>query len=162
MFFCRKKSFCDFLEGTWYPILGRTQGDTRMRELRTWTEYLIERFAADKEEAISFLDAVMEEYQIYGNPAAIVGALNTVIASQGGLPELAKKTNIEPQVLSEILSSDEPPRIDTLRTILTAFGCRLSIEPVETTDDSLKDTSTISQKSTGLAYELDEHRASID
>ena len=133
-----------------------------MRELRTWTEYLIERFAADQEEAISFLDAVMEEYQIYGNPAAVVGAINTVVASQGGISELAKKTNIEPQVLSKILLSSELPRIDTLSTILTAFGCRLSIKPVETTDNSLKDTSTISQKPTGPAYELDEHRASTD
>ena len=72
-----------------------------MRELRTWTEYLIERFAVDKEEAIGFLHAVMEEYQIYGNPAAVVGALHTVAASQGGISELAKKTDIESQVLSE-------------------------------------------------------------
>ena len=129
-----------------------------MRELRTWTEYLIERFAADQEEAISFLDAVMEEYQIHGNPAAVVGAINTVVASQGGISELAKKTNIEPHVLSEILSSGELPRIDTLKTILTAFGCRLSIEPVKT----VKDTSTTSQKSPVLAYGLDEPRAATD
>lgn len=133
-----------------------------MRELRTWTEYLIERFATDKEEAIGFLHAVMEEYQIYGNPAAVVGALHTVAVSQGGIPELAKKTDLEPQILSEILSSDELPQIDTLNIILNAFGCRLSIEPVETANNSLKDTSITSQEPAGLAYELDEHRASTD
>jgi DNA-binding phage protein len=130
-----------------------------MKELRTWTEYLIERFAADKEEAMGFLYAVMEEYQIYGNPAAVVGALHTVIASQGGISEFAKKTDIEPQVLSEILSSNEPLRIDTLRTILNAFGCRLSIEPA---NNNLKDASTVSEEPADLAYELDEHRASTD
>ena len=130
-----------------------------MKELRTWTEYLIGRFAADKEEAMGFLHAVMEEYQIHGNPAAVVGALHTVIASQGGISEFAKKTDIEPQVLSEILSSDEPLRIDTLRTILNAFGCRLSIEPA---NNSLKDVSKVSGEPADPAYELDEHRASTD
>ena len=133
-----------------------------MRKLRTWTEYLIERFASDKEEAIGFLHAVMEEYQIYGNSAAVVGALHTVVTSQGGISEFARKINIEPQVLSEILSSDEAPRIDTLRTILNAFGCRLSIEPVEAATNSLKDVATTSEESADLAYELDEHRASTD
>lgn len=133
-----------------------------MRELRTWTEYLIERFAADKEEAIGFLHAVMEEYQIHGNPAAVVGALHTVVASQGGISELAKKMDIEPRILSEILSSDEPPRIDTLRIILNALGCRLSIEPVAAANNSLKDVSTVSGEPADLAYELDEHRVSTD
>ena len=133
-----------------------------MRELRTWTEYLIERFATDKEEAINFLHAVMEEYQIYGNPAAVVGALHTVAVSQGGISELAKKTGIEPQVLLELLSGDEPPRLDMLRTILNAFGCRLSIEPVAATDHSLKNISTVSGEPADLVYEFDEHRASTD
>lgn len=109
-----------------------------MRELRTWTEYLIERFASEKGEAIGFLHAVMEEYQIYGNSAAVVGALHTIVTSQGGISEFAKKINIDPQILSEILSSDEAPRIDTLRTILNAFGCRFSIEPVEAANNSLR------------------------
>ena len=130
-----------------------------MKELRTWTEYLIGRFAADKEEAMGFLHAVMEEYQIHGNPATVVGALHTVITSQGGISEFAKKTDIEPQALSEILSSDEPIRIDTLRTILNAFGCRLSIEPA---NNSRKDVSKVSGEPPDLAYELDEHRASTD
>ena len=133
-----------------------------MSELRTWTEYLTERFATDKEEAIGFLHAVMEEYQIYGNPAAVVGALHTVVASQGGISELAKKTDIDPQVLSETLSSNEAPRIDTLRTILKTLGCRLSIEPITTDNNNLKDASASSREPANLAYELDEHRASTD
>ena len=133
-----------------------------MSELRTWTEYLTERFATDKEEAIGFLHAVMEEYQIYGNPAAVVGALHTVIASQGGISELAKKTDIDPQVFSETLSSNEAPRIDILRTIFNTLGCRLSIEPIATDNNNLKDASASSQEPTDLAYELDEHRVSTD
>ncbi len=128
-----------------------------MKELRTWTDYLIERFAANKEEAIGFLHAVMEEYQIYGNPAAVAGALRTVVASQGGISELAKKTDIAPQVLSEILSSDEAPRIDELRIVLNLIGCRLSIEPLEAAESNREldaEGATITPLET---QNLDEH-----
>ena len=57
-------------------------------------------------------------------------ALRTVVESQGGISVLANKTGIAPESLSNILSSDEAPRIDTLGTILNALGCRLLIEPV--------------------------------
>lgn len=131
-----------------------------MKELRTWTDYLIERFAANKEEAIGFLHAVMEEYQIYGNPSAVAGALRTVVASQGGISELTKKTDIEPQVLSEILSSDEAPRIDALRIVLNLIGCRLSIEPLEATEPNpeLDEDATITTLET---QNLDEHGVSV-
>ena len=133
-----------------------------MKELRTWTEYLIERFATDKEEAIGFLRAVMEEYQIHGNPAALIGALDTVVASRGGISELAKKTDIDPQVISAILSSTEAPRIDALRIILNVFGCQLSIEPLTAVNGSLEDAATPSREPADLTYELDERRASAD
>ena len=38
------KSFTNKRYCTRKSLLGRIQGDTKMRELRTWTEYLIERF----------------------------------------------------------------------------------------------------------------------
>ena len=133
-----------------------------MKKLRTWNEYLIERFAADKEEAIGFLHAVMEEYQIHGNPAAVIGALDTVVASQGGISELAKKTGIDPQVISETLSNTEAPRIDTLRIILNALGCQLSIEPLTAVNSSLEDVATSSREPADLTHEFDERRASAD
>ena len=40
--------------------------------------------------------------------------------------------------LSDILSSDEAPRLDTLITILNALGCRFLIEPIVDTDDCLE------------------------
>ena len=102
-----------------------------MREMRNWREYLIERLAADREEAIGFLQAVMEDYQVFGNPAAVVSAVQVVIESQGGIAEVAKRAAMDPQTLTKVLSSENLPRVDTLRTILTALGCRLSIEPLK-------------------------------
>ena len=101
-----------------------------MRKLRTWRAYLTERFAANREEAIRYLKFSLEEYQVDGDTPLLLLALQTVVESQGGVSVLAKKTGITPESLSDILSSDEAPRIDTLGTILKALDCRLLIEPI--------------------------------
>ena len=105
-----------------------------MRKLRKWRDVLIEELTADHEAAIGFLQAVLEDYQIYGDPAALVSALRAVIDAQSGISELAKRTGMDPQTLLEVLSCEAAPRVDMLVTILTALGCRLSIEPLENED----------------------------
>ena len=109
-----------------------------MRKLRTWRAYLTERFAANQEAAIRYLKFSLEEYQVDGDTPLLLLAFRTVIESQGGISVLAKKTGIAPESLSDILSSDEAPRIDTLSTILNALGCRLLIEPIADTDHRFK------------------------
>ena len=105
-----------------------------MRKYRKWRDILIEQLAADPTAAIGFLQAVMEDYQVFGNPAAVVSAVQAVIESQGGVEEVAKRASMDPQTLTEVLSSKDAPRVDTLTTILTALGCRLSIEPLKAED----------------------------
>ena len=73
----------------------------------------------------------LAEYQIDGATHLFLLALWTVVESQGGITELAKKTGEKPQFFSDVLSNGETPRLDTLSTILTTLGCRLSIEPLE-------------------------------
>ena len=102
--------------------------------MRTWRAYLTGRFAADQEAAIRYLKYSLEEYQIDGDTPLLLLALQTVVESQGGISVLAKKIGIAPESLSDILSSDEAPRIDTLITILNALGCRFSIESIADTD----------------------------
>ncbi len=109
-----------------------------MRKLRTWRVYLTERFAADQEAAIRYLKFSLEEYQVDGDTPLLLLALRTVVESQGGVSTLAKKTGIAPESLSDILSSNEAPRIDTLSTILNALGCRLLIRPVADTDSCVE------------------------
>ena len=101
-----------------------------MRNLRTWRAYLTERFAADQEAAIRYLKFSLEEYQVDGDTPLLMLGLRTVVESQGGISVLAKKIGIAPEVLSDILSSDEAPRIDMLVPILNALGGHLSIEPI--------------------------------
>ena len=102
-----------------------------MRKHRKWRDILIEQLAADPTAAIGFLQAVMEDYQVFRNSAAVVSAVQAVIESQGGVAEVAKRVSMDPQTLTEMLSSEDAPRVDTLTTILTALGCRLSIEPLK-------------------------------
>lgn len=103
-----------------------------MKNSGTWREYMVQRLASDQGQIKDYLQAIMEEYQTFGDPRVVLLALRTVAEAEGGISALAKKINIEPEVLSEELSSDKVSTIDTLKTILNAFGCRLSIEPLET------------------------------
>ena len=112
-----------------------------MTEHQTWREYLIERFTTDKEEAIGYLDAALKEYQIDGATHLLLLALWTVVEAQGGIAELAKKTGKEPQFFSKVLSNREVPQLDTLQTILTALGCRLSIEALADVNPNLEQAS---------------------
>ena len=100
-----------------------------MRKLRTWREYLIEQLTADPGRASGYLQAALEDYQIRGDAAVFLLALQTVIESRGGISKLAKQIDIQPQTLSEILTSDAVPQINLLTPILNTLGCQLSIQP---------------------------------
>ena len=102
-----------------------------MRNSGTWREYMVQRLASDPGGVKDYLQAIMEEYQTFGDPRVVLLALRTVAEAAGGISALAKRIDIEPEVLSQELSSDKALTIDMLRTILNAFGCRLSIEPLD-------------------------------
>ncbi len=102
-----------------------------MTEYRTWEEILMERFTSDWEEAIGYLDVALEEYQEDGDVPFFLLGLQNVVEARGGISEIAKQLRIEPKILSDMLSSEEAPRIDLLSAVLTALGCRLSIKPLK-------------------------------
>ena len=116
----------------------------------TWDAFLIEQLAQE-EDMSGFLSAVMEEYHTHGNASVIQISLESIIEAKGGIADVAKQADIDPQVLSDVLTSKEALHIDTLSTVLNAIGCRLSIAALEdveiTTDDPIsphcrKDFST--------------------
>lgn len=102
-----------------------------MKIYGTWDAFIVEQLK-EQGDVGGFLDAVMEEYQIHGNLAIIQLALQYVVEAQGGISELAKQIDIEPELLSEALENTKAPEIDTLRTVLNALGCRLPIGSLET------------------------------
>ena len=104
-----------------------------MRKYRTWHQILMEDLA-DSAEAISYLDVSLEEYQIDGDTSFFLRGLRNVVEAQGGVAEVAKRTGMDPETLSKILSSEETLHLDTFATILKTLGCRLSIEPLKAED----------------------------
>ncbi|MCY4554684.1 MAG: hypothetical protein OXC79_13535 [Candidatus Poribacteria bacterium] len=101
-----------------------------MRKYRTWHEILIADLAANRAEAIDYFDLSLQEYQLDGDTLFFVKEIRNIIEALGGVTEIAKQTATDPEVLSEVLSSDEAPCIDTLNIIANALGCRLLIEPI--------------------------------
>ena len=129
-----------------------------MREYRTWEEILMERFTSDWEEAIGYLDVALEEYQEDGDTPFFLQGLQNVVEARGGIAEVAKKIGMAPQLLSDMLSGEEALRIDTFSSILTALGCRLSIQPLEATECSAEpaagETSIVSSKLSSPSSEV--------
>ena len=107
-----------------------------MRKMRTYRAYLIEIFT-DREEAIAHLEVALEDYQIYRNSDVVLFLLHTVVEAQGGVPELAKQADMDPQLLSKILSNEDTPLIDVVGIVLKVLGYQLSIKPIEPENTNL-------------------------
>ena len=116
-----------------------------MRKHRKWRDILIEQLAADPTATIGFLQAVMEDYQVFRNPTALVSAVQAVIESQGGIEEVAKRAAMSPETLSKILSSEKALHLDTLATVLNALGCRLAIVPLKADAHATVDTAAVAE-----------------
>lgn len=101
-----------------------------MRKMRTWRECLIEQIA-DRTSAIAYLQAILEDYQIYKEPTVLQRSIRTVVEAQGGVSELAKQVDMDSRVLSDIISNEDIPLIDTLGIVLKALGYQLSIQPIK-------------------------------
>lgn len=96
-----------------------------MREMGNWNEYFIGYLAADQEAAIDYLQLTLEEYLADGDLPFFLKGLRTFIASQGGVSELSKRTGIDTETLSNMLSNEETPRLDRFQTLLNALKCCL-------------------------------------
>ena len=107
-----------------------------MRKMRTWRECLIEDLA-DREEAIHYLQAILDDYYNFGQTLIVREALKTVIEAQGGIPKLTQHTDVSPQTLATALSNTDTPLIDALGVVLNALGYRLSIQPIADEDANL-------------------------
>ena len=113
-----------------------------------WRDYLIEKLA-DRKRAIGYLQAILDDYYIYGNPAVVMGALQTVIEAQGGGSELAKQTDMDPEVLAKVLCNEDIPLIDALGTVLNVLGYQLSIKPLERESANLETDDESSRERMG-------------
>ena len=102
---------------------------------RTFDELVEERFKEHPEELAGFLQTVLEEYEKDPDEGALLSALRQVAKANGGMTELAKKTNLSRERLYKTLSPEGNPRLKNLRRILHAFGYTLSFKPIKTSSN---------------------------
>ncbi len=77
------------------------------------------------EEIAAYIEAMLAD----GDARAVPVALRTVADALGGMGALAEKTGLSRETLYRTLSEKGNPRLDTLSTILEAFGLRPSVQP---------------------------------
>ena len=85
--------------------------------------------AADHLRSNADVAIYIEEILADGDARAVPVALRTVANAVGGMGALAEKTGLSRETLYRTLSDRGNPRLDTLATILAAFGLRLSVLP---------------------------------
>jgi len=107
-----------------------------MQKMGIWRDYLVKKLA-DRERAIGYLQAILDDYYIYGEAAVVKDALDTIVEAQGGVSKVAKQVDMDPQLLSKVLSNEDTPLIDALGIVLKALGYQLLIAPVENENRNL-------------------------
>ena len=85
----------------------------------------------DTEFTMYYLEAALTDYREDGNTEALWTALRDVTDAQGGIGKLAERTKINLQYLSDILTSQQNPRLDNLQNILSGLEFRLCLEFAE-------------------------------
>ena len=102
-----------------------------MATYRKFRDVVIERFKENPEEAHAYLQVALEEFEEDGNTEHLLLALRTAAEAQGGVPELARRINMEKMTLYKALSENGNPRLSTIYAILRGLGYRLMLAPLE-------------------------------
>jgi len=89
----------------------------------------IKELRADRQFAVEYLKAALEELDDPNNRAAGLLALRDVAEAYGGLGAVAAQASISREALSRSLSPKGNPTLKTLLAVLKSLGMRLSVEP---------------------------------
>jgi len=93
------------------------------------TDETIKELRADRQFAIEYLKAALEELDDPDNRAAGLLALRDVAEAYGGLGMVAEQAGISREALYRSLSAKGNPTLKTLLAVLKSVGMRLSVEP---------------------------------
>jgi probable addiction module antidote protein len=104
----------------WRMATGRTTGRARTSAPFRASDYL-----RDENDIAAYLDAILAD----GDPRLVPVALRTITNAVGGMAALAERTGLSRETLYRTLSEKGNPRLDTLATILEAFGLRIAVAP---------------------------------
>jgi len=93
------------------------------------TDETIKELRADRQFAVEYLKAALEELDDPDNRAAGLLALRDVAEAYGGLAMVAEQAGIRREALYRSLSPKGNPTLKTLLAVLKSVGMRLSVEP---------------------------------
>jgi len=93
------------------------------------SEATIKELRADRQFAIEYLKAALEELDDPNNRAAGLLALRDVAEAYGGLAAVATQAGISREALYRSLSPKGNPTLKTLLAVLKFVGMKLSVEP---------------------------------
>jgi len=98
-----------------------------MSEISTsWTADLQKRLN-DREYAIGFLEANLEEYELDGDLGAFLMAIRHVAQAQGKMKKLAEEMGVDRSTVYRALSKEGNPTINTLNAALRSLGFKVSV-----------------------------------
>ena len=83
----------------------------------------------DTDEALSFLEVMLEGYQEDKDERVLMMALGDIAKAQGGIGKLAKRLKVSRPHLYEILSGKHSPRLDNTLDIISGLGFKVKLEP---------------------------------
>ena len=98
-----------------------------INELPSYEEWIVNSLKK-KKEAVVYLQTALDDYQNDGNTEALLLALRYLAMAQGGVAELAKKTNLSRETLYRTLSKQGNPKLQTLGRLLSGLGFRLVVK----------------------------------
>ncbi len=93
------------------------------------TDEMIKELRADRQFAVEYLKAALQELDEPNNRAAGLLALRDVAEAYGGLGAVAAQAGISREALYRSLSATGNPTLKTLLAVLKTVGMRLSVEP---------------------------------
>ena len=89
----------------------------------------IKELRSDRQFAVEYLKAALQELDDPNNRAAGLLALRDVAEAYGGLGAVAAQAGISREALYRSLSPTGNPTLKTLLAVLKTVGMRLSVEP---------------------------------
>jgi probable addiction module antidote protein len=82
---------------------------------------------ANPREAAEYLAIALDDYEEDGDLNAFLIALRRIIEVKGGITELSRKTGLNRQNIHRILNNKVNPKFNTLKTILSYLGFKLTL-----------------------------------
>jgi probable addiction module antidote protein len=102
----------------------------RLATFRDFRETFIEDLAKSKKDRELYLKIAIEDYEQDKDLPAFLLALRTIAIANGGIQDLALKTNLHRQTIYKALSPKGNPSFALIDSIVNSFGMKLFFKAI--------------------------------